>query len=257
MKDESLIGDRQVGSAPLDLPRHAVILAGGKGQRLYPFTASIPKPLLPVWDMPVVEVMIRMLVNQGLTEITLAVNHLADLIVSYFGDGTRLGARLSHLRESRAMGTAGPLSMLPAWTGDMLVSNGDILTDLDVARMQTAHTRASAAITIASIVRAIRSDSGVLTVDGEGNLLEIREKPVHQERISIGIYIVNESVRRFLPENQPLEMPKLIEHCLAAGQRVIVHHHDGLWLDIGRPDDYARGQADEAIGAMVGKLKAR
>ncbi|MEQ9811585.1 MAG: sugar phosphate nucleotidyltransferase [Azospirillaceae bacterium] len=257
MMDDILSERARDGSPSADLPRRAIILAGGKGRRLYPFTATIPKPLLPVWDTPVVEVMIRTLVSQGLTDITLAVNHFADLIVSYFGDGQRLGARLGHLRESREMGTAGPLSLLPLWTGDMLVSNGDILTDIDIARMQAAHKRASAAITIASITRQVRSDSGVLHVDDEDNLLEIQEKPVRAERISIGIYIVNESVRRFLPQGRPLEMPTLIERCLAAGLRVIAYPHEGIWLDIGRPEDYARGQSDEAIGALIQRLMTR
>jgi NDP-sugar pyrophosphorylase family protein len=233
------------------LPHTAVILAGGKGRRLYPFTASLPKPLLPLWDMPVVEIMMRNLAREGIGDVVLAINHLADLIVSYFGDGRRLGVNLRYIREPVALGTAGALSLLPPWTGDLLVTNGDVVTDIDISAMYRHHRKTNAAITIASITRQIQSDSGVLEVDVEGYLARILEKPVREERISIGIYVVAGSVRHLTSTAEHVEMPDLIERTIRGGGLVSVFEHPGLWLDIGRPEDLARAQVDTDVERIV------
>lgn len=257
MSDTTAFVAERVAKSVRDVPTQALILAGGKGKRLYPYTATMPKPLLPVWDVPVVEVMIRSLSRQGIRDVTLAVNHLADLIVSYFGNGERFGAHVDHLREAQIMGTAGSLSLIPAWQGDILVTNGDIITDIDISAMYAKHRRTGAAITVASITREVRSNSGVLRVDGTDRLLSIEEKPVRHERISIGIYILNQTVLDHLVPASALEMPDLINRVMGIGQVVHVYHHSGIWLDIGNPDDYALAQSDEAIGALIRGLLDR
>lgn len=229
----------------------AFILAGGRGSRLYPFTASLPKPLLPIGDTPVVDLIARRMVAAGADRITVAVNYLADLIESYLGNGRKLGVPIDYVREARPLGTAGPIGLADRWEGPLIVSNGDVLSDIDYGALLAAHYSAGAALTVATKMQTLRIDSGVLSLDEVGRVTGIREKPEVHHRISLGVYVLAPKVFDFIGVDRHLEMPQLMLDLIAQSQTVFAYDHAGLWLDIGRPDDFARAQSDAEILARL------
>jgi NDP-mannose synthase len=216
----------------------AVILAGGRGTRLRPYTTIFPKPLMPVDGMPILEIVIRQLKHAGITDIVMAVGHLAELLEAYFGDGSRWDVRIAYSREEHPLGTAGPLALIPGLDETFLVMNGDVLTTLDYAALLAAHRRGGALATIATHRRDVRIDLGVIETDASGRLTDYIEKPTYHYRVSMGIYIFEPSVLDYLTPGQRLDFPELILRLLAAGQPAQSFPFDGYWLDIGRPDDY-------------------
>jgi len=223
----------------------AVILCGGRGSRLAPYTSILPKPLLPVDGRPVLEIILAHLVRHGVQEATLAVGHLADLVMAYFGDGSRFGLPISYSRETRPLGTAGPLSGIPGLTGTFLVMNGDILTDLDLGAMAAAHRASGALLTLATHTRHIPIPLGVADSAPDGRLARFQEKPVHSFQACAGIFLMEARVLEFIPPATPLDMPALIQSLLDAGEDVRCHPFSGLWQDIGRPDDLARASSGD------------
>jgi NDP-mannose synthase len=228
-------------------PFHAVILAGGRGRRLYPLTASVPKPLLRVGGHPVIELIIGHLVRCGAHRITVAVNYLADLVENLLGDGDRFGVRIDYVREVTPLGTAGPLGILAPWTGPLLVMNGDVISDIDMQHVLACHRERAAALTVTSMIQAMRLESGVLTTDASLRVTGIVEKPRLEPRISLGAYVLEPRVGHHIARNEPLEMPDLVQRLIALGEPVVAYDHKGVWLDIGRPDDLARAQADASL----------
>lgn len=222
----------------------AVILAGGQGSRLAPYTAVLPKPLMPLGDMPILELLVRRLAQSGVTHITLAVNHLASLIQAFFGDGERLGVRIDYSLESHPLGTAGPLSLISGLDEPFLVMNGDLLTDLDFRALTACHQKANAAATIGLYERENRVDFGVIEVDAADRIQAYHEKPSEKILVSMGVYAMSPEILGFLPNNSYFDLPDLIRALTAAGKTVQGYRHGGYWLDIGRPDDYARAQED-------------
>jgi len=217
----------------------AVILAGGKGTRLAPYTTVLPKPLMPIGEMPIIEVVIRQLVAHGLADITLAVGHLAELIMAYCGDGSRFGASICYSREPEPLGTAGPLALIPGLDEPFLVMNGDLLTILDYSAMIASHRRSGADATMAIHPKTVRIDLGVINTDEQGRLREYLEKPEYHYQISCGIYVFSPIVRSFLHPGTPLDLPDLLRTMVADGKTVMTFPIAGEWLDIGRPEDYA------------------
>jgi NDP-sugar pyrophosphorylase family protein len=217
-----------------------VILAGGRGTRLKPFTTNFPKPLVPVGDQPILEILLRQLKAHGVDEVTLLTGHLAYLLESYFTDGSALGLRIEYHREDAPLGTAGPLRGLAGKvSGDFFVMNGDLLTDVDFSALMARHRQAGAAVTVSTYHRAERIQLGVLNVDDSGDVIGYDEKPILHLDISMGAYAMSPEVLDRIPEGY-YDMPQLIIDLLADGRRVASRRHDGFWLDIGRPDDYAR-----------------
>jgi NDP-mannose synthase len=216
----------------------AVILAGGRGTRLRPYTTIFPKPLMPVDDMPILEIVIRQLKHAGITDIVMAVGHLAELLEAYFGNGSRLGVRIAYSREETPMGTAGPLALIPDLDETFLVMNGDVLTTIDYTALIAAHHRSAAIATIATHRRDVRIDLGVIKTDAAGRLTDYIEKPTYHYRVSMGIYIFEPAALGYIPQGQRFDFPELILRLLAAHQTVQSYSFDGYWLDIGRPDDY-------------------
>ncbi len=233
------------GDSGLAGRRTAVILAGGQGRRLLPFTTSFPKPLMPVGDHPILEVLVRQLERQGIRNLIFAVGHLAELISAYFGNGSRWGVSIEYHREDKPMGTAGPLRALVEELPDhFLVLNGDILTDLDYATLLEKHCRnhPPRLLTISTHHRLLRSEYGVLAVSGDGYVTEYQEKPSYPLRVSEGVYVFSREAVRWIPEGVRFDFPDLVLALLDARQKVVATSHDGLWLDIGRPDDYEQAQ---------------
>lgn len=222
----------------------AVILAGGRGTRLGPYTAVLPKPLAPVGDMPILEVLLRRLARAGVTHVALAVNHLASLIQAYFGDGRNFGLELEYVIEDKPLGTAGPLAGIAGLDRSFFVVNGDLLTDLDFADFAAAHARGGAAVTIALYRREVELDFGVIELGSDRQVLDYYEKPVHQHFISMGAYVMEPRVLRHVAPGERLDLPDLIRLLVRKGERVASYHHEGYWLDIGRPDDYSQAQKD-------------
>jgi NDP-sugar pyrophosphorylase family protein len=229
-----------------------VILAGGKGTRLLPYTVVIPKPLMPLGELPILEVIIRQLVRHGFDHITLAVNHHAKLIKAFFMDGAKWGTRIDYSIEDKPLSTMAPIRLIENLPDNFMVMNGDILTDLDYEAFAAHHTSNGNLFTISSYARDHIVDYGVLETDGCGTLTTFSEKPrVHYE-VSMGVYMLNRSVLEFIPVDQPYGFDDLMRDLLAAGRPAAVQRHDGFWLDIGRPDDYAI--AVEEFERMKGKL---
>jgi NDP-sugar pyrophosphorylase family protein len=215
-----------------------VILAGGKGTRLKPYTTVFPKPLMPIGEMPILEVVLRQLKSSGFEEITLSVNHKADLIKTFFGDGSQLGLEISYCVEKEAMGTAGALSIVNNLTDTFLVMNGDLLTTIDYTNIVQTHIDSGAIATIGAYPRTVKIDFGVLETNSKGELLDYKEKPAFEYFVSMGINVFNKSVLEFIPKIQYLDMPTLIKNLLKAGKIVLTYRSDCEWLDIGRADDY-------------------
>jgi NDP-mannose synthase len=224
----------------------AVILAGGRGSRLYPFTASLPKPLLPIGDRPLIELIVRRLVGFGATRITVAVNHLADLVETFLGDGRRFGVPVDYVRESAPLGTAGPLGLLERWQGPLVVTNGDVLSDIDIGALLSCHRDKGASLTIATMIQKLRIESGVLTTDASLRVASIVEKPSVEHRINLGVYVLAEHLAELIAPNERLEMPQLAGQLIERGEPVIAYDHRGRWLDIGSPEDFAKAQAEAA-----------
>ena len=222
------------------MSKRAVILAGGLGTRLRPYTTVLPKPLMPVGDYPILEVIIRQLVAAGFDRITLAVNHQAEIIKAFFGNGERWNIRIDYSLEIKPLGTMGPLKLLEDLPEHTLVMNGDILTDLDFAAFHDAHVAADAIFTISSMRRRNSIDYGVLEINDCNVLTGFKEKPHVEYLVSMGVYMVSRRVLPYIPQNSPYGFDKLMLDLLAAGTPASVRVFDGYWLDIGRPDDYMK-----------------
>jgi NDP-sugar pyrophosphorylase family protein len=221
----------------------AIILAGGKGTRLRPFTHVFPKPLMPLGEaepMPIMEVVVRQLARFGFGDITVITGYMTELIEAFFGDGRRFGARVEYRREVTPLGTAGGLCLVERPEEPVLVLNGDILTTLNFAEMVAFHRETGASATIASYPREVRIDFGVLEFAGAPHVLTgYREKPEFSFQVSMGLYVLSPAAWDFLRPGQPLQMPELLETMRGAGEPVHCFKQPCYWLDIGRHDDYA------------------
>jgi NDP-sugar pyrophosphorylase family protein len=222
----------------------AVILAGGKGVRLHPFTVNFPKPLVPLGDTPIIEVLMGRLINWGITDITLTLGHLAELIKAYFDHRPRLVEKITlrYVEEEKPTGTAGSLMLVPDLNDTFLVMNGDLLTDLDFNELVDFHRKQKAALTIATHRRQLKIDLGVLEFDHNYKITSYSEKPEKSYRVSMGIYVYEPEVLRQMEKGSYLDFPELVLRLLARGEKVCAYPSRCLWLDIGRPDDYARAQ---------------
>lgn len=220
------------------MSKRAVILAGGKGTRLKPYTVVLPKPLMPIGDFPILEVIIKQLAYYGFDHITLTVNHQAEIIKAYFGDGSKWNVKIDYSLEGQPLSTMGPLSLIKDLPENFLVMNGDILTDLNFSKFYDFHVSNKNDFTISSYVREQINLYGVLDVDTSGKLSGFREKPKTTFEVSMGIYMLNKKVKSFIPHNQSYGFDTLMLDMIKAGTPACVKKFSGYWLDIGRPDDY-------------------
>ena len=224
-------------------PARAVILAGGKGTRLAPYTAVLPKPLMPFGDRPILEYVIEQLKTAGIGDIVMSVGYLGPLLEAYFGDGASRGVRITYLREEQPLGTAGPLASLPR-DRQILVLNGDVLTDLDYARLVSAHDASGAEVTLTLSALDTQIGYGVITTDAGGRVSGYDEKPTLRHQISMGIYVVRPSALEVLNSGERIDFPDFVRRLLDRGRVVRGFVHDGFWLDIGRREDYERAMRD-------------
>jgi NDP-sugar pyrophosphorylase family protein len=218
----------------------AVVLAGGRGTRLRPYTAVLPKPLMPIGEYPILEVIVRQLARAGLGRITMAVSHQADLIKAFFGDGARWGIPIDYSLELVPLSTIGPLKLMGNLPEHFLLMNGDVLTDLDFRRFYAAHVAANRLFTVAASRRTQVIDYGVLQVDSGNRLCGFSEKPVRQFLVSMGVYVMNRKLLERVPAGVKYGFDDLMRDMLERGEPVHVEPYGGYWLDIGRPDDYER-----------------
>jgi NDP-sugar pyrophosphorylase family protein len=229
-----------------------VVLAGGKGTRLRPYTTVLPKPLMPVGDMPVLEILLRRLAAAGFSRINLAVGHLAELIEAYFGDGRRLGVNVVYWREDEPLGTAGPLAEMELTSEHVLVMNGDLLTTLEFGPLVDRHVSSGAAATLAVRRREIPIDFGVVRVDGE-TVAGFDEKPVITYDVSMGVYVFEQRAVSLVPQRVKYDFPDLLGAVLERGWPVHAHRSTDFWVDIGRVEDYelALDRFDELRGELL------
>lgn len=232
---------------------HAVILAGGKGVRLRPYTTALPKPLVPIGDShAILEIVLRQLATSGFQRCTIAIGHLGNIIRAYVGDGSQWGLDVDYVTEDSPLGTMGPLlTMLDQLPEHFLVMNGDILTDLDYADVLRGHEVSGAPLTIATYARTVSIDFGVLTTE-EGRVVGFTEKPSMDYRVSMGVYGLSRNTLSGYTPGLPLGFDEVVLDLLAAGRQPRAYDFDGYWLDIGRPDDYDRANAE--FGGLRGTL---
>jgi NDP-mannose synthase len=240
-----LPADALSGIARSRVVTQAVIMAGGKGTRLHPYSALFPKPLMPLGDMPILELLLRRLKKAGVTDVILAVNHLRHLIEAFFGDGSKLGLRIRYSDEEKPLGTAGALgNMLDELDETFIVSNGDLLTSMDLEAMARQHLDTDCDASIGVFERENKIDFGLIEFDAEKRLCAYREKPTNLYYVSMGIYMLRrEAVRPCIVSGEYLDMPTLLLKMRAAKSDVRCYHDECVWLDIGRPDDFALAQS--------------
>ena len=218
----------------------AIILAGGKGRRLLPYTTVLPKPLMPIGDYPIIEVILRQLKRCGFSKISISTGYLHELIHAYLDSNKTLGLKISYSHEETPLGTIGPLRLIEELEDTFLVMNGDILTDLDYKKLIEFHKEHGAIATVATYQRDANIDFGVLETDSEKKIIAFREKPTYHFNVSMGVYVFSKKILDFVPADTPFGFDQLMYALIAKNEEVYSYSHTGYWLDIGRPDDYAR-----------------
>jgi len=222
------------------MSRRAVILVGGKGTRLKPYTMVLPKPLMPIGEFPILEVVVRQLARHGFKHLTMAVNHQAELVKAFFGSGKKWKIKIDYSLEKNPLSTIGPLTLIKNLPSNFLVMNGDILTDLNFKNFYDFHSKEKNLFTISSYTRTHLIDYGLLKTDKNGELSEFEEKPKNKYEVSMGIYMCSREIIKMIPQNKPYGFDNLMHSLLRKNKKVDVKEFKGLWLDIGRQDDYEK-----------------
>lgn len=219
----------------------AVILAGGKGTRLAPFTQVLPKPLFPIGNEPIAAILVQQLQHAGVKEIIMCLGYLGDLIIAYFQDGSHFGLPIRYVSEESPLGTAGPLKNISGLVDDFIVVNGDELTTLDFSSLFTHHVKSQADMTIAVQKKDIAASFGELEIK-DGQVVAYREKPTLNYWASMGIYVLNKRTLQLIPENKNFDIPDLVQSLLQRQDRVMSFESEDFWLDIGTMDDLKKAQ---------------
>jgi NDP-sugar pyrophosphorylase family protein len=231
----------------------AVIQSGGKGTRLRPYTMVLPKPLMPVGNKPVLELLLKWLRRNGVREAYITTGHLGHLIRAFCRDGAQWDMQIAYTEEIEPLGTVGALSLLRnALDETFIMVNGDVLTDLNLTAFIAAHRRHRDALTVATVRRTVKTDFGVIA-DSDGLVTSFKEKPILTHLVSTGIYCLEPSILDYIPTGVPFGFDNLMHCMLDLGLAVHTFLHNGLWLDIGRVEDFQKAQAmswDEDVGAF-------
>ena len=226
------------------MSKRAIILAGGMGTRLRPYTVVLPKPLMPIGQCPILEVIIRQLSRAGYNHITLAVNHQAEIIKAFFQNGEKWQIKIDYSLEEKPLGTMGPLRLIKDLPDHFLIMNGDIFTDLNFSNFYDHHVESGKIFSISSMLRSHKIDYGVLESDSNCLLVGMKEKPEVAYQVSMGVYMVSNKILNYIPENAPFGFDSLMLKLLEINEGVSVVPFSGYWLDIGRPDDYEKAIDD-------------
>jgi NDP-mannose synthase len=223
----------------------AVILAGGKGTRLKPYTTVIPKPLVPLGEKAIIEILIERLVKSGVDEVFICLNHYAEIIKAFLGGGEKSGLKINYSLENQPLGTVAPIKLIENLPENFLVLNGDLLTDLDFRILFDFHLENKSLLTVSTYQRTSKIDFGVIELD-EKNIKAIgfREKPEYQFEVSMGVYAMNRKVLEHVPANKPFGFDELMFTLLKEKKDISIFRFNGYWLDIGRPDDYEKACRD-------------
>jgi len=232
----------------------AVIIAGGKGTRLKPYTTVFPKPLMPIGNKPIIEIIVRQLKVQNFREIIISTGHLGELIMAFLGDGSKYGVHITYSKEEQPLGTVGGLSLIKENLDDtFLTINGDTLTTLKFSDLVYYHKRNHATATVVLKKRQVPIDFGVVELDGNDEVKGYIEKPAYTNLVSIGVNAFSPEVLEHIEENRYLDFPTLVQNLIAAKKSVKGYVFDDYWLDIGRPDDYEKANVDiEKLNGMLG-----
>lgn len=223
----------------------AVVLAGGKGTRLAPYTYILPKPMMPIGEHAILEILLGQMSRSGIQEVVLAVGHLSDLMETYFKDGSQYGLKITYARETKPLGTAGPLAFVDGLDDTFLVCNGDILTLIDTNKLVAFHKEHQALCTIASHQRSQKIDLGVIEHNEDSyQVVNYIEKPSLEFLVSMGIYIFEPKVLEYIPRGVYFDFPSLVNSLLKAGEMVVSYPYDGYWRDLGNHDDYIAANED-------------
>jgi NDP-mannose synthase len=221
----------------------AVILAGGKGTRLKPYTYVLPKPLVPVGELPILAILVQQLKKLGITDLVFCVNHMAELIRAYFGSGRKLGVKIRYSVEEKPLGTIGPLKLLDDLPEHFLLMNGDLLTNLNFSDLYRAHLEDDALVTIGTYNRKVDIDFGVMETQ-KGRVTRFIEKPRYDYDVSMGVYVFSRNVLDYVPTGQPFGFDHLMLTLLEQKQKIKSYPFDGYWLDMGRPEDFEKANQD-------------
>lgn len=222
----------------------AVILAGGFGTRLAPYTTILPKPLLPIGNKAILHIVVKQLANYGFEELNLSVGYLSELIMAYFGDGSKFGIKLNYIHEDKPLGTAGALTKVKGLDDTFLLMNGDVLTTLDYAKLIRFHKKNRAAATVTVCSRTVKLEFGMIEKDKKDRLIGYIEKPSFDHLVSIGVNILEPRVLDYLEPDKKQDFPDLIKKLAQNGERVFCYTNTAYWMDIGRAADYQQAQAD-------------
>jgi NDP-mannose synthase len=245
---------------PSARPTKAVILAGGRGTRLAPYTSVLPKPLMPIGERAILEIVVEQLAEHGFNDITFCVGHLSHLIRAVFDSRSKTDAKITYFQEDQALGTAGPLRLVEGLDETFLAMNGDVLTTLDYRALVKHHRRSGNVLTIATHPRTVKIDYGVLHLEGvdqrSGRVQAYEEKPEIASLVSMGVYVLEPRALDHVPRGSYFDIPDLVNSLLSAGERVGAHTYDGLWFEIGRRDDYEQAvEAWDTNGAAAPRSK--
>lgn len=230
--------------------KRAVLLAGGKGTRLKPYTLTMPKPLVPICEYPIIEIIIRQLVKSGFDHITITVNHMADMIRAFCGNGSKWDIKIDYSLETKPLSTMGPLKLIKDLPEDFLVMNGDVMTDLNFAEMYDEHVRQKNIFTISAYERDHKVDYGVLIPGKDGKLVDFQEKPTLHYHVSMGVYMMNHKCLDVIPEDTFYGFDHLMMDLIKLNTPATVRPFKGYWMDIGRPDDYEQAIKDFEEGVF-------
>jgi len=223
----------------------AVILAGGKGTRLRPYTTVLPKPLMPVGDLPILEILIRQLRVRGLRDIIISTGYLGRLIMAFFEDGSNLGVNIEYSKEEQPLGTVGGLALMKHYLTDtFLMINGDTLTSLDFSDLIAYHKKHSPIATVALNRRKVYVDFGVVEIGDNSSIVGYIEKPTIEHLVSMGVYVLEPEILKYIEPGAKMDFPDLVKLLISCGEDIRGYTFEGYWLDIGRVDDYERANAE-------------
>lgn len=218
----------------------AVILAGGEGKRLYPYTLVMPKPLIPIGELPIIEVVIKQLAARGFRRLSIAVGYHAELIMAVMRNGEKWDIQIDYTLEDKPRGTIGPLKQIPNLDDPFLVMNGDLLTDIHYEELMAHHLNQGCIATVATCKRHVKISLGVLNYDDKQRITSFEEKPEFDYDVSMGCYIFDPRILDYIPDDEYFGFDQLMHTLLKAGEPVAVYPFNGNWLDMGTPEDLAR-----------------